>query len=126
MDDLSAMGEAIAAMRGAAPEQRATFWNAIRDAISDEVFRESPEPRPPEPVKAGSVYYILFGDRVKIGYTTNLSERLRAIPHDAVLAVEPGSMQDERARHAQFHDLRVVGEWFRYEEPLQSHIAGLA
>ena len=126
MDDLSAMGEAIAAMRSAPPEQRAPFWNAIRDLVDGEVHREAPEPRPASPRRTGLVYYVRFGDRVKIGYTTNLTERLRVLPHDELLATEPGTIQDERARHEEFAHLRVNGEWFDYDESLARHIAALA
>lgn len=35
-------------------------------------------------------------------------------------------LAEESKRHRQFADLRIKGEWFRYEEPLVSHIAGLA
>lgn len=71
------------------------------------------------------VYYVRFGDRVKIGTTTALRHRLRNIPHDEILALEPGSYDIEHQRHEQFADLWVKGEWFRYEEPLISHIAAL-
>lgn len=73
------------------------------------------------------VYYVLFGDRVKIGTTTKLRKRLTAIPHDRVLATEPGSYDVERQRHAQFRHLREGRnrEWFRYEAELVDHIRGL-
>lgn len=68
----------------------------------------------------------LFGDRVKIGTTTNLAKRVTGVPHDRVLASEPGGRDLERARHAEFAGLRVKGEWFQYVEPLVSHVARLA
>lgn len=122
----SAMSETIAAMRNAPRHEREEFWTAMREAISEELAPEAPAYRPTaRQPKPSLVYYLRFGDRVKIGYTTNLPERLKAIPHDEVLATEPGTIQDERARHIAFADLRVTGEWFRFEEPLVSHIAGL-
>lgn len=48
------------------------------------------------------VYYLRFGDRIKIGTTTNLRTRLISVPCDEVLAVEPGSYALERERHEQF------------------------
>lgn len=71
------------------------------------------------------VYYLRFADRVKIGTTIALAQRLRSIPHDELLALEPGSYDVEFKRHEQFAALRVTGEWFRYEEPLTTHIENL-
>ncbi|WP_454175367.1 GIY-YIG nuclease family protein [Gordonia sputi] len=71
------------------------------------------------------VYYLQFNGRIKIGFTTNLEERLRAIPHDTVLAVEPGGCDIERKRHRQFRQHRVVGEWFEPSEKLLDHIKKL-
>lgn len=67
------------------------------------------------------VYYLRFRDRIKIGTTADLKHRLIALPHDEILALEPGGMQLERARHAQFDEHRVRGEWFRLAEPLIDH-----
>lgn len=71
------------------------------------------------------VYYVRVGNRVKIGTTTNLRRRLAILAPEEVLATEPGNTAQERSRHVQFRALRTVGEWFRYEEPLVSHIEKL-
>lgn len=72
------------------------------------------------------VYYLKFGDRVKIGTTTtNLRKRLLDIPHDEVLAVEPGGVDIERRRHLQFARHRVNGEWFTCGDGLMLHIETL-
>lgn len=127
-DDPDAMLEALRAVHEAPPAEREVFWTALRGALSKttpELEAEHQRRKAARPVDLGIVYYIRFADRVKIGYTTNLRQRLHNLPHDEVLATEPGTLQDERARHVAFADLRVTGEWFRYEEPLVSHIAGL-
>lgn len=67
------------------------------------------------------VYYIRFSDRVKIGTTMQLGVRLATLPHDEILAVEPGGLQVERSRQLQFIDHRVRGEWFRAVPPLLDH-----
>lgn len=67
------------------------------------------------------VYYLRFGDRIKIGTTTDLPQRLQALPHDELLAIEPGGMTLERTRHLQFADLRVTREWFEAAPVLFSH-----
>lgn len=71
------------------------------------------------------VYYLKFGDRIKIGTTTNLRKRLLDIPHDQVLAVEPGGLAMERRRHLQFRSHRISGEWFTAGDDLMRHIKAL-
>lgn len=68
------------------------------------------------------VYYLQFADRIKIGFSRNLGRRLLAIPHDELLAVEPGGLAVEQRRHLQFAEYRIVGEWFRVCDPLMEHI----
>ncbi len=81
----------------------------------------SPDVDDPESV----VYYIRFGDRIKIGYSRNLASRLRALPHDELLTVEPGAIGVEKRRHLQFADLWIIGEWFRADPELLAHIEQL-
>lgn len=73
------------------------------------------------------VYYLRFGDRVKIGTTTNLKTRMQSIPYDELLGTEPGSYDIERERHQQFRAARIYAnrEWFNLTEELHQHIAGL-
>jgi len=72
------------------------------------------------------VYYLQFGNRVKIGFSRNLANRMTIIPHDRLLAIEPGGRVVEARRHRQFAQLRITGEWFTAAEPLLSHADGLA
>lgn len=75
------------------------------------------------------VYYIRFGDRIKIGTTRSLISRMNALPHDEFLVTEPGGVHVERQRHKQFAHLRAeVGtsrEWFQMAPELLEHIAAL-
>lgn len=75
------------------------------------------------------VYYLRFGDRVKIGTTKNLEQRLIALPHDEVMATEPGGIHVEQQRHKQFGHLRIrTGshrEWFQLTPELAQHIAAV-
>jgi Meiotically up-regulated gene 113 len=74
-----------------------------------------------------TVYYILFGNRIKIGISSNLRSRLDSLPRGVrVLATEPGGRDVERERHEQFADCRVGGEWFRPTHALLVHVANLA
>lgn len=74
------------------------------------------------------VYYLGFGDRIKIGTTTDLNQRLQSIPHDELLAFERGSRALERRRHRQFAADLVPGqrEWFHRSPDLDFHVADLA
>lgn len=79
--------------------------------------------------KFAIVYYFRFGDRVKIGTTTNLAKRLKSIPHDELIAIEPGSHGTEHMRHLQFaNDRSLTGhgrEWFKLTPELREHMDGL-
>lgn len=69
-----------------------------------------PKPRKFPPV----VYFIQWGDRIKIGTSENIRERLVHLYHDEVLALEPGDRAQERRRHNQFasHKIKKYNEWF--------------
>jgi hypothetical protein len=79
-------------------------------------------PKPTEYHHDPVVYYLRFGDRVKIGTSINLKKRLQALQYDALLAVEPGSYGLEKQRHEQFANDRLIGEWFSESAALQSHV----
>lgn len=68
------------------------------------------------------VYYLQFGERIKIGTTSNLQKRLKVVPHDRVLAVEPGGHALEHMRHIEFKSARVTGEWFTCSPELMAHV----
>lgn len=54
------------------------------------------------------VYYVRIGDSIKIGYTSQLDTRIKALraARENVLATEPGGRELEAKRHAQFGRLR--------------------
>ncbi len=76
---------------------------------------------------AGFVYYLRVGERVKIGFSVDIRQRMRAYPHGStLLAVEPGSYELERQRHQQFANARQSGrEWFRPCPEIDAHCAAL-
>lgn len=74
---------------------------------------------------AGVVYFIRFGTRIKIGFTTDLDRRVRAIPHDELLATLKGSFQTEKMVQDRFAHLRLMGEWFSMGDDLMTYIAAL-
>lgn len=84
----------------------------------------------------GLIYYVLdatrHSQRVKIGFTRNLKNRLDQLTQQTVtrcrpivLALEAGTMADEQRAHVEWCRFRLDGEWFRYEGLLQEHIADL-
>jgi ribosomal protein S27AE len=84
-------------------------------------FRSLPRPATVPPTSV--VYYIRFGDRIKIGTTTDLPKRLIALPHDEVLLTEPGSYELEQQRHRQFNRHLIAGrEWFEAHPDLLAFI----
>lgn len=71
------------------------------------------------------IYYMRFDSLVKIGITRRIAHRLRQVPNEGLLAVEFGSIHEERERHYQFGHLRRLGEWFTLGPELGTHIADL-
>jgi hypothetical protein len=73
----------------------------------------------------GFVYYLRVGERVKIGFSTDVKRRMRQYPPGSqLLAVEPGDYGIELRRHRQFSGSRTDGrEWFRPTPDLLEHIA---
>jgi hypothetical protein len=80
----------------------------------------------PAPRRAGVkevVYFIRAGNAVKIGRTTNLSGRLKALATGSavpleVLAAVPGGRELEARLHRRWRHLHLRGEWFRADEAL--------
>ncbi|MFP7761509.1 GIY-YIG nuclease family protein [Marisediminicola sp. LYQ85] len=73
------------------------------------------------------VYYVRFGDRIKIGTSGNPRVRFQALPYDEVLAFELGDRMLEQRRHAQFASWRIPRtEWFERSDELDAHVAALA
>jgi len=100
------------------------MWRTDRpedDKAAWERFRTGSQ----RPARLPLVYYVRFADRIKIGTTANLAERLREVPHDVLLGVEAGGRDVEGKRHEQFRELRLTREWFRAAQPLLDHIAQL-
>jgi len=79
------------------------------------------------PPRVDVVYYIRFGDRIKIGTSANPRQRLATLWHDELLAFERGDRRVEQRRHAQFAEHRMARtEWFAAQPSLLEHIAQLS
>jgi hypothetical protein len=88
-------------------------WDAVmRTYVADLQSRFSPPAPVKRGIRHGHIYFIRFGDRVKIGYSTDPASRIRVLPHEEVIGVIRGTRADERAWHDLLADFHVVGEWF--------------
>lgn len=71
------------------------------------------------------VYFLLNGNRVKIGVTTNLGARLTALSQtrNSVILTLHGDRGLERALHHHFADFRMgKSEWFEYAPEIHSYV----
>jgi hypothetical protein len=73
------------------------------------------------------VYFVQAGDAIKIGLTTNLAARLRALATASAVPLEflaavPGNRQLEARLHRLWRHLHLRGEWFRADEALVRYI----
>lgn len=102
----------------------------IQDAIVESVAEReqraaAEEARRAEVRKAnGSIYYIRVDDKVKIGWTSNLPQRMKSYPpHMVLLTDHPGTRADERDLHRTFKPSRASGrEWYHPTQELLAHI----
>lgn len=95
----------------------------------DQIVANRPRhsPRPREQVRDGLIYFAGYGDYVKIGFTTDLAQRLSELQTGApeklkiILAI-PGTLRDEAAAHRRFARSRLKGEWFRRSGAIEEWI----
>lgn len=110
-------------------EQEVMFDRIRRDSEARRPERERLADLARRDREAGAVvYYLRIGDRIKIGFTTNLAQRVAALrlDPDAVLATEPGGRDIEYRRHLQFADERYGRrEDFAPSDRLMAHIRTL-
>jgi len=94
------------------------------EMIRAEGIMFDPRPKPARAPERQVVYYILWGDRIKIGATKRLAQRMSALYHDELLAAEPGYFSLENQRHLEFRDYRIPGqrEWFQDAPALRFHV----
>ncbi|KQQ05708.1 MULTISPECIES: GIY-YIG nuclease family protein [unclassified Rathayibacter] len=79
------------------------------------------------PPRIDVVYYIRFGERIKIGTSGNPRQRLHRLRHEELLAFERGGRALEQQRHAQFAAERLERtEWFARSPALDRHIETVA
>lgn len=74
------------------------------------------------------VYFIAGAGLIKIGVTTNVPSRLRAIRNSSPVPVEllgtfRGNIGDEMNAHSTFKHLRRHGEWFEDTAEVRAYLA---
>lgn len=74
--------------------------------------------------RPGTIYYLQVGDRVKIGFTTDLYRRMMQYPpNSTLLATHPGTPMVEKEMHQDFRRHLADGrEWFHPNADLDAHI----
>ena len=111
------------------PENTMTYRGRSRCRKCNDEGRGTPLPVPTPP-GTPVVYFISDGmGHVKIGITTTdqLTLRVGALQTGNAFAlvvehVTLGGADLEAALHAQFADLRVRGEWFRFSAAIKEHM----
>lgn len=75
--------------------------------------------------RPGTIYYLRVGDRIKIGFTIDLYQRMMQYPPNSVLmATHPGTPATERDMHSRFSQHLADGrEWFHPHADIATHIA---
>lgn len=78
--------------------------------------------------RQGFVYFISDGEQVKIGFTTNIEKRRKALQTSsafdlALLAAIPGPDCLEKELHQEFRRYRLRGEWFKFSAPIREYIS---
>lgn len=76
---------------------------------------------------AGVVYIVRVGAFYKIGWASDLANRMKAYPPDSVLmAVMPGTRKDETQMHRKFAHVRSHGrEWYPLVPQINEQIASM-
>jgi hypothetical protein len=105
----------------------------IRDILADQrgegvtVDGRHMDTNPVRHPSASVVYYLRFRDMIKIGTTRDLWQRIGSIPHDRLLAIEPGGYELEAVRHEEFKAFRAARnrEWFTDCSEICRHVNAL-
>ena len=108
-----------------APEVTALDRIRFRQEHGHEGWRR--EPAKDQKIDPGWVYYIRMGDHIKIGYSIDVAQRMRAYPPNAeLLAAHPGTELLEKQIHQKFREHLARGrEWFHPADEVMAHIASV-
>lgn len=87
--------------------------------------QETPQRRQGPSRTPGEIYYLRLNDLIKIGWSHDFRRRVMWYPGCKVLALHPGSREDETVLHRQFISLRAhKREWYHGDaQIILDHIA---
>lgn len=107
----------LAEEEGTKEEQRIERMKQRRREVEEQLRQEAL-------ASQSVVYYIARGGIIKIGFTTNMTQRMASLMPDAILATEPGDRALEKRRHGQFKHLRAPlgNEYFSVHPDLLLHV----
>lgn len=93
-------------------------------SCSIEVPETQPPATAPKKTTIGTVYYLEVGSHIKIGWASDLANRMRSYPPNSrLLAAHPGTRSDESKMHRRFATARTHGrEWYAPVPSLLHHI----
>lgn len=99
----------------------ATQQRRIDELTNPAPVAQEPAPKPTH----GTIYYLQVGNHIKIGWTLDMSRRMRKYPpNSTLLAQHPGTVKDEHKMHRRFATDRTHGrEWYVPSVSLTHHIA---
>lgn len=78
--------------------------------------------------RKGSIYFIVSGDHVKIGYSDKVEKRFRSLqtasptPLTLLAEVPDKTKQDERQLHRRFVRYHAQGEWFTLSAEILAYV----
>jgi hypothetical protein len=104
-------------------EKYGDFYADLKGTLSRHAVWSSAQSK--DDSHAPLVYFIVWGDRCKIGTTTKLAQRISAlsVPKSALAMTLPGDGEVERAFHQHFRQQRIERtEWFTLAGPVQEFI----
>lgn len=117
-------------VHAAVEREKATAERVELEAINRHAQRYADEyGQPDAPVtaveRAATIYYVRVGSYIKIGWTSNLDGRMRQYPPGCeLLAVHPGTRDEEKALHKRFAVWRSHGrEWYPLAPVILEHVA---
>ena len=73
-------------------------------------------------IERGEVYFARCGPLIKIGWSSNAKQRIKALGADELLLTIEGTMQDEKAMHHRFGPSWDHGEYFHPSPDLMAFI----
>jgi hypothetical protein len=98
-----------------------------RNLVSEPATPSHTELPGARPNPTGFVYFVYCAGRIKIGFTTNVADRMASLATSSpfpisLLLTIAGDPQDEAALHAAFNHSRANLEWFSLSDDLRAFL----